>query len=207
MNVLRVCSSQSSANQRAGGAGRTEPGKCYRIYSYSGYQSMPSQQEPEICKVHLGVAVRRILALGIKNVREFDFVGGPSYKAIDPAVGNLVQIGAVISKDDTLELTDDGHRMVKLEICLRNRALPPDLMKRVVNKFGPDLGGIKEKVPEAEFTVDARRHVICVRGNKALKQRAEELIYEFAHSCKVNGPVSNPRGEVEVRSPLAASTL
>ncbi|KAL6962780.1 RNA helicase [Sarracenia purpurea var. burkii] len=166
MNVLRVCSiSQSSANQRAGGADRTEPGKCYRIYSYSGYQSMPSQQEPEIRKVHLGVVVRRILALGIKNVREFDFVGAPSYKAIDPAVGNLMQIGAVISKDDTLELTDDGH------------PLPPDLMKRVVNKFGPDLGGIMEKVPEAEFTVDARRHVICVRGNKALKQRTEDLCF------------------------------
>ncbi|KAL6963716.1 RNA helicase [Sarracenia purpurea var. burkii] len=184
MNVLRVCSiSQRSANQRAGGTGRTEPGKRYRIYSYSGYQSMPSQQELEIRKVHLGVAVRRILALGIKN------------------------IGAVISKDDTLELTDDGHCMVKLEICLRNRALPSGLMKRVVNKFGPDLSGIKEKVPEAEFTVDARRHVIYVRGNKVLKQRAEELIYEFAHSCNVNGPVSNPGGEVEVRSPLAASAL
>ncbi|KAL6976693.1 RNA helicase [Sarracenia purpurea var. burkii] len=175
MNVLRVCSiSQSSANQRAGGAGRTEHGKCYRIYSYSGYQSMPSQQEPEIRKVHLGVAVRRILALGIKNVREFDFVDAPSSEAIDPAVGNLVQLGAVISKDDTLELTDDGHHMVKLEICLRNRASPPGLMKRVVNKFGLDLSGIKEKVPEAEFTVDARRHVICVRGNKVLKQRAVE---------------------------------
>ncbi|KAL7001928.1 RNA helicase [Sarracenia purpurea var. burkii] len=202
-NVLRVCStSQSSANQPAGGAGRTEPGKCYGIYSYRGYQSMPSQQEPEIRKGHLGVAVRRFLALGIKNVRELDFVGAPSYMAIDPAVGNLVQIGAVLSKDDTLELTDDGHRMVKLEICLRNRALPPDLMKRMVNKFGPDLSGIKEKVPEAEFTVDARRHVIRVRGNKVLEQRAEELIYEFAHSCNVNGPVSNPGGEMEFEAAI-----
>ncbi|KAL6964253.1 RNA helicase [Sarracenia purpurea var. burkii] len=88
------------------------------------------------------------------------------------------------------------HEDKQLEICLRNRALPPDLMKKVVEKFGPDLSGIKEKVPEAEFTLDARRHVICVRGNKELKQRAEELIYKFAHSCNVNGPVSNPGGEV-----------
>ncbi|KAL6957544.1 RNA helicase [Sarracenia purpurea var. burkii] len=173
MNVLRVCNiSQSSANQRAGRAGLTEPGKCYKTYSYSGYQSMPSQQEPEIRKVHLGVAVRRILALGIKNVREFDFVGAPSSKTIDPAIRNLLQLGDVISKDDTLELTVDGHH----------------------------LSGIKEKVPEAEFTLDARRHVICVRGNKELKQRAEELTCEFAHSCNVNGPVSNPGGEVSTCS-------
>ncbi|KAL6988479.1 RNA helicase [Sarracenia purpurea var. burkii] len=137
MNVLRVCNiSQSSANQRAGRAGLTEPGKCYKTYSYSGYQSMPSQQEPEIRKVHLGVAVRRILALGIKNVREFDFVGAPSSKTIDPAIKNLLQLGDVISKDDTLELTVDGHRMVKLEICLRNRAFSPDHMKRVVDNKG-----------------------------------------------------------------------
>ncbi|GMQ01527.1 hypothetical protein CsSME_00048136 [Camellia sinensis var. sinensis] len=32
-----------------------------------------------------------------------------------------------------------------LEICLRNRVLPHDLMKKVVEKFGPDIRGLKEK--------------------------------------------------------------
>ncbi|KAI5403390.1 hypothetical protein KIW84_050821 [Lathyrus oleraceus] len=58
MNVLKVCwISQSSANQRAGRAGRTEPGRCYRMYSEADYNSMELNQEPEIRRVHLGVAV------------------------------------------------------------------------------------------------------------------------------------------------------
>lgn len=58
MNVLEVCwISQSSANQRAGRAGRTEPGRCYRLYTESDFELMTSNQEPEICRVHLGIAV------------------------------------------------------------------------------------------------------------------------------------------------------
>ncbi|CAK8537397.1 unnamed protein product [Lathyrus sativus] len=65
MDVLKVCwISQSSANQRARRAGRTEPGRCYRMYSEADYHSMELNQEPEIRRVHLGVAVLKILALG-----------------------------------------------------------------------------------------------------------------------------------------------
>uniref|UniRef100_A0ACD5WQG8 Uncharacterized protein n=1 Tax=Avena sativa TaxID=4498 RepID=A0ACD5WQG8_AVESA len=68
LNILKVnWISQSSANQRAGRAGRTGPGKCYRLYSESDFSMMEVHQEPEIRKVHLGTAVLRILALGVKD--------------------------------------------------------------------------------------------------------------------------------------------
>ncbi|KAK4366997.1 hypothetical protein RND71_014877 [Anisodus tanguticus] len=117
MNILKICSvSQSSANQRAGRGGRTEPGKCYRLYSQSDFEAMPRHQEPEIRKIHLGVAVLRILVLGIKNVRDFDFVDAPSPKAIEMATRNLVKLGAVTQRDDddTYELTAVGLKLVKL---------------------------------------------------------------------------------------------
>ncbi|KAG5609118.1 hypothetical protein H5410_020399 [Solanum commersonii] len=99
MSILRICNvSQSSAKQRAGRAGRTGPGRCYRLYSESDFEGMSHHQDPEIRKVHLGVAVLRILALGIKNVHDFDFVDAPSPKAIEMATRNLVQLGAVWKK-------------------------------------------------------------------------------------------------------------
>ncbi|KAL7199779.1 hypothetical protein ACSBR2_021975 [Camellia fascicularis] len=82
-----------------------------------------------------------------------------------------------------------------LEICLRNRVLPHDLMKKVVEKFGPDIRGLKEKVPEAELTLDVKHHAICVRGSKEVKQAAEKVIYEFACSLNVNDLEEHPGGE------------
>ncbi|GMQ01530.1 hypothetical protein CsSME_00048136 [Camellia sinensis var. sinensis] len=143
MNVLRVSwISQSSANQRAGRAGRTEPGKCYRLYSDCDYQSMLFQQEPEIRKVHLGIAVLRILALGIKNVQEFNFVDAPSAKAIDMAIRNLVQLGAIISKNDAFDLTEDGHCIVKLGIEPRLGKLVLDCCQHQLCREGVILAAV-----------------------------------------------------------------
>ncbi|KAJ6305530.1 hypothetical protein OIU78_020966 [Salix suchowensis] len=72
------------------------------------------------------------------------------------------------------------HESKQLEIHLRGRDLPPDLMKEVVKRFGPDLHGLKEKVPGAELTLSTRHHVISVRGDKELKQKVEEIIFEMA---------------------------
>lgn len=72
------------------------------------------------------------------------------------------------------------HESKQLEIHLRGGVLPPNLMKEVVRKFGPDLLGLKEKVPGAEFALNTRRHVISVHGDKELKQKVEDIIYEIA---------------------------
>ncbi|KAL2332743.1 hypothetical protein Fmac_013956 [Flemingia macrophylla] len=110
MNVLKVCwISQSSAQQRAGRAGRTEPGTCYRLYSEADYQSMELNQEPEIRRVHLGVAVLRILALGVQNVQDFDFVDAPSPSSIEMAIRNLIQLGAIELTNNVYELTSEGR--------------------------------------------------------------------------------------------------
>ena len=52
----------------------------------------------------------------------------------------------------------------------------------------PDLSGIKEKVPEAELSLDAKRHVICVRGNKGRGGNLQIC------PLNVNGPVEHPGG-------------
>ncbi|CAI0460536.1 unnamed protein product [Linum tenue] len=75
-------------------SGRSAPGVCYRLYTEYDYKSMPLNQEPEIHRVHLGIAVLRILALGIKNISEFDFIDAPSSEAIEMGIRrNLVLLG------------------------------------------------------------------------------------------------------------------
>lgn len=172
MNVLKVCRiSQSSADQRAGRAGRTEPGRCYRLYSESDYESMPRNHEPEIRRVHLGVAVLRILALGIKNVQEFDFVDAPSAKAIEMAIRNLVQLGAVTWNSGVLQLTLEGQWLVKLGV-------EPRLGKLI-------LGCIHHQLPREGVVLAAvmanASSIFCRVGNDEDKQKSDCLKVQFCH--------------------------
>ncbi|XP_052195385.1 ATP-dependent RNA helicase DEAH11, chloroplastic-like [Diospyros lotus] len=172
MNVLKVCSiSQSSANQRAGRAGRTEPGRCYRLYSEYDFDLMRPHQEPEICRVHLGVAVLRILALGIKDVQSFDFVEAPSATAIDMAIRNLIQLGAVVLKNDELELTKDGLKLVRLGI-------EPRLGKIILECVNHHLG--KEGVVLAAVMANANS-IFCRVGNEEDKLKSDCLKVQFSH--------------------------
>ncbi|XAR73444.1 RNA helicase [Bertholletia excelsa] len=172
MNVLKVCRiSQSSANQRAGRAGRTEPGRCYRLYSEHDFDLMPPHQEPEICKVHLGVAVLRILALGIKDVQSFDFVDAPSAAAIDMAIRNLIQLGAVELKNDELELTMEGLKFVRLGI-------EPRLGKIIFQCFGNRLA--REGLVLAAVMANSSG-IFCRVGNEEDKLKSDCLKVRFCH--------------------------
>ncbi|KAK9725642.1 hypothetical protein RND81_05G159100 [Saponaria officinalis] len=68
------------------------------------------------------------------------------------------------------------------EIDLRGAGLPNDLMKEVVRRFGHDLHTLKNSVPDAELTLNIRRHVISICGSKDAKQKVEEIINEIAQA-------------------------
>lgn len=72
------------------------------------------------------------------------------------------------------------HESKALEVRLQGNALPPELMKEVVSRFGPDLRGLKERVPGAEFSLNVRRQSILIQGSKEMKQKVDEIIDEVA---------------------------
>lgn len=172
MNVLRVCwISKSSANQRAGRAGRTEPGRCYRLYSHDDFCSMTDHQEPEIRRVHLGVAVLKIMALGVKSIQDFDFVDAPSLKAIDMAIQNLTQLGAITMINGDIKLTDTGRNLLKLGI-------EPRLGKLILGCFNERLG--KEGLVLAAVMANSSS-IFCRVGNLAEKLKSDRLKVPFCH--------------------------
>ncbi|KAH9626355.1 hypothetical protein KSS87_010049 [Heliosperma pusillum] len=173
MNVLRACwVSKSSANQRAGRAGRTEPGYCYRLYSQNDFELMAAHQEPEICRVHLGIAVLKIVALGVKNVREFDFIDNPNSGAIDKAIQNLLQLGAVTLKNGALELTEHGWCLVKLGI-------EPRVGKLILSCFSENLW--REGLVLAAVMPNSGS-IFCRIGNQSDKLKSDCLKVPFCHA-------------------------
>ena len=103
---------KSSAEQRKGRAGRTQTGKCFRLYSEEEYAAMEDQSKPEILRVHLGQAVLKLMELGIENVTEFDFVESPPLDSIDLALELLNSLGAT----ENGHLTELGRKIARVPV-------------------------------------------------------------------------------------------
>ncbi len=69
---------QIAALQRAGRAGRTGPGQCYRLYSSECFDNMMDETIPEIQRTNLANTILYLKAIGINNVLDFDFLDPPS---------------------------------------------------------------------------------------------------------------------------------
>ncbi|ETS78773.1 ATP-dependent RNA helicase DHX35 [Pestalotiopsis fici W106-1] len=106
--------SQASASQRAGRAGRTKPGKCFRLYTEENFQALPAANIPEIQRTNLAPFVLQLKALGIDNVVRFDYLTPPPAELLVKATELLFSLGAL---DDYAKLTRPmGIRMAELAV-------------------------------------------------------------------------------------------
>lgn len=104
--------SKASADQRAGRAGRTQPGVCVRLWDEASHRVRPEQTEPEIRRVDLAGPALQLLALGERDVRAFPWLDAPRPDAIDQAMNLLERLGAV----EKGTLTDLGRTMATLPV-------------------------------------------------------------------------------------------
>lgn len=106
--------SKASATQRAGRAGRTKPGKCFRLYTEAAFGSLPDSTVPEIQRSNLAPVILQLKALGIDNIVRFDFITSPPSQLLTRAFELLYSLGAV---DDYAKLTKPlGTRMAELSV-------------------------------------------------------------------------------------------
>ncbi len=106
--------SKASAQQRAGRAGRTRPGKCFRLYTEKSFhEDLVDQTYPEILRSNLGSVVLQLKRLGIDDLVHFDFMDPPAPQTLMRALEMLHYLGAV---DEELNLTEKGKMMSELPL-------------------------------------------------------------------------------------------
>lgn len=106
--------SKASAMQRAGRAGRTRPGKCFRLYTLETFEKeLPESTYPEIIRSNLSSVVISLKKLGVDDIVHFDFMEPPSPEAMMRALEMLHFLGAI---DDEGDLTDVGSRMADFPV-------------------------------------------------------------------------------------------
>jgi ATP-dependent RNA helicase DHX8/PRP22 len=101
--------SQAQARQRSGRAGRTGPGKCYRLYTETAFQTeMLPTTIPDIQRQNLSNTILMLKAMGINDLLHFDFMDPPPTNTMLTALEELYCLGAL---DDEGLLTRMGRQM------------------------------------------------------------------------------------------------
>jgi ATP-dependent RNA helicase DHX8/PRP22 len=110
-SLVVVPISQASARQRAGRAGRTGPGKAYRLYTEAAYRNeMLPTSVPEIQRTNLGNTVLSMKAMGVNDLLHFDFMDAPPVQTLVAAMESLFALNAL---DEEGLLTLLGRRMAE----------------------------------------------------------------------------------------------
>lgn len=159
--------SKASAQQRAGRAGRTRPGKCFRLYTEESFnKELQESTHPEILRSNLSGVVLQMKKLGINDLVHFDFMDPPAPETLMRALELLNYLGALSDEGD---LTDVGRLMSEFP-------LDPQLARFL-------LAAANFKCANEALSIVAMLSVpVCfVRPNNDRK-RADEAKEAFAHA-------------------------
>lgn len=159
--------SRASASQRAGRAGRTRPGKCFRLYtSLSFERDLTESTHPEILRSNLSSVVLQLKRLGVDDLVHFDFLDPPAPETLMRALENLNYLGVL---DDDGELTDMGDRIADFP-------LDPQLASAIMH--APRYKCLKEML-SLVATLSVPSLFVRPRDNA---KRADDAKMRFAHA-------------------------
>jgi ATP-dependent helicase HrpB len=116
----RVRVSQAAATQRAGRAGRTEPGIAIRLWRAEQTRALAAYDPPEILNADLSTLVLDCLAWGVSDPRRLRFLDSPPDAALNEARTLLAMLGAI---DAGGSITAKGQRMRMLGLPARLAAM------------------------------------------------------------------------------------
>jgi ATP-dependent helicase HrpB len=113
--------SRASADQRAGRAGRTAPGRCRRLWSQEEHAHRPQQELPEVKRLDLAEVVLTLKAAGVEDLREFRWLEPPEEQALARAEELLTDLGALKSVNYQLK---PGHQLALTSVGRKMLAFP-----------------------------------------------------------------------------------
>ena len=105
--------SQASANQRKGRCGRVSNGVCIRLYSEQDFTQRSEFTPAEILRSNLASVILKMLRLGIRNIRSFEFIDQPDNRLLNDGFKLLQELNAI---DEHRKLTPVGRQMSDLAV-------------------------------------------------------------------------------------------
>ena len=176
LDTVRI--SRASAEQRAGRAGRTGPGRCYRLWSAEQHAQLAAQGTPDILAADLAPLLLQVRAWGC-DLDELRWIDAPPSAARAQAADLLRSLGASGSVDATL--SEEGKAMAELPLhprlahmLLRARAWGMGrtacALAAILSDKIPDIGGCD--LDAALEVLAGKRH--CLESLRPWQQRTRQ---------------------------------
>lgn len=156
--------SKVQANQRAGRAGRTRPGKCYRLYPLAVYRDdLLDATIPEIQRTSLAGSVLYLKSLDLPDIDilKFDFLDAPSSESLEDALKQLYLIDAI---DENGAITSIGRTMSELP-------LEPSLSRTLIEA---NESGCLSQALTVVAMLSAETTLLPVRGKPSERKRKRD---------------------------------
>lgn len=160
--------SRASADQRAGRAGRTAPGRCVRLWTEKDHEQRAGSELPEVRRLDLSEVVLSLKAAGVEDLENFRWLEPPDPRALLRAVGLLGDLGAL---DSGGGITGLGRRMLAFPVHPRYARLLLEAEK---------LGCVKAACLLAALTQG--RGLLVKSTSREMDKRRDELLRDGAES-------------------------
>ena len=165
--LIVVPISRAAAEQRKGRCGRTQPGKCYRLYTKATLQSMQPVVVPEIQRTNIAHIVLELKALGIENFLDFQWLDAPQERFVVQAFSSLYSLRAIGADG---ELTPDGEQMAAFP-------LDPKLAKCLVRSAA--LGCARQMATIAALFSVSEANLFVTPHGEFLRRQARQVHEEY----------------------------
>ncbi|KAL4440347.1 hypothetical protein ABPG75_003348 [Micractinium tetrahymenae] len=175
--------SRVQATQRAGRAGRTRPGKCFRLYTKKFFErEMPNTTLPEIQRTSLVGAVLYLKSLPLNiDVLGFDYLDAPAAESLQDALRQLYVLDAI---DNNGQITDKGKAMAQLP-------LDPSLSRALL--AAKELGCLEQMMTVAAMLSPESSVFVGGKGPEQLAA-GEEQQQGQQRGRQQGGPAISPHG-------------
>ncbi len=132
--------SRASADQRAGRAGRTRPGRCWRLWSEAEQRGLAESDPPEVARVDLCGTVLALAAWGHADPSAFAWYEGPPPASLRAATRVLAILGAI--DGEAGPITPLGRRLLDIPAHPRLGRLLIEAARRGAVREGAALAAL-----------------------------------------------------------------
>jgi HrpA-like RNA helicase len=171
-SIVVVPCSSTAAQKRSSRAGRSKPGKCFRLYTEES-RKIQSRDVCEIEKVDIAPLLLCLKSVGINNLLLFDYPTLPCYAQLDYALSSLVDVGL---------MTENGTLTPNASLVTE---LPMDLYLAAMIAKSIQFGCMDEIVTIVAMTL--QQSVFIDSGNRTKNAIATFAVKEGDFVSMVNG--------------------
>ena len=198
LDTVRV--SRAAADQRRGRAGRTEPGRCYRLWDEPQTAALEPYARPEILAADLSSFALDLAAWGAEP-EKLDFLDPPPRPALAEAKSLITELGAI---DATGRITEEGRQLRRLPLPARLARLVLDAARTGQGILAAEIAALISERGLGGNDVDMGERLAALRRDRSPRARdARKMAERWAEAAAVRSPSTNKTEEASVGALLA----